>query len=220
MKLVAAASDDLNKNLQTVATATEEMGASIKDIAKNSSEALPRFPTQQCVANKTNQTVTKPGQSSAEIGEVIKVITSIAQQTNLLVLNATIEAARAGEARKDFAVVANEVKELAKETARATEDVSRKIETIQTDTKEAVEAIGTISGIINQINDISAIVASAVEEQNATTKEMTRNVSDAARGSGEISKYIAGVADAAQSTRTEPPIRKRPRHARPTSSRN
>jgi methyl-accepting chemotaxis protein len=198
--VVTAASDEVNKNLQTVATATEEMSASIKDIAKNASEAAKVSNSAVGVAHKTNQTVTKLGQSSAEIGEVIKVITSIAQQTNLLALNATIEAARAGEAGKGFAVVANEVKELAKETAKATEDISRKIETIQTDTKESVEAIGTIGGIINQINDISATIASAVEEQNATTNEMTRNVSDAARGSGEITKNIAGVAEAAQST--------------------
>jgi len=198
--VVTSAADEVNKNLQTVATATEEMSASIKDIAKNASDAAKVSNSAVGVAQKTNQTVTKLGQSSAEIGEVIKVITSIAQQTNLLALNATIEAARAGEAGKGFAVVANEVKELAKETAKATEDISRKIETIQTDTKESVDAIGTISGVINQINDISATIASAVEEQNATTNEMTRNVSDAARGSGEITKNIAGVADAAQST--------------------
>ncbi|HTQ95701.1 MAG TPA: methyl-accepting chemotaxis protein [Candidatus Acidoferrum sp.] len=198
--VVTAASDEVNKNLQTVATATEEMGASIKDIAKNASEAAKVSNSAVGVANKTNQTVTKLGQSSAEIGEVIKVITSIAQQTNLLALNATIEAARAGEAGKGFAVVANEVKELAKETAKATEDISRKIETIQTDTKESVDAIGTIGGIINQINDISATIATAVEEQNATTNEMARNVGEAARGSGEIAKNIAGVAEAAQST--------------------
>jgi len=198
--VVTAASDEVNKNLQTVATATEEMSVSIRDIAKNAADAAKVSNSAVAVAQKTNQTVTKLGQSSAEIGEVIKVITSIAQQTNLLALNATIEAARAGEAGKGFAVVANEVKELAKETAKATEDISRKIETIQTDTKESVEAIATIGGIINQINDISATIASAVEEQNATTNEMTRNVSDAARGSQEITKNIAGVADAAQST--------------------
>ena len=123
----------------------------------------------------------KLGESSAEIGQVIKVITSIAQQTNLLALNATIEAARAGEAGKGFAVVANEVKELAKETAKATEDISRKIEAIQGDTKGAVEAIGQITTVINQMNDISNTIASAVEEQTATTNEITRNV----RGGGE-----------------------------------
>ncbi|HET7108485.1 MAG TPA: methyl-accepting chemotaxis protein [Candidatus Acidoferrum sp.] len=198
--VVSAAAEQVDKNLQTVATGTEEMGASIKEIAKNATEAAKVANSAVGVADKTNQTVMKLGESSAEIGEVIKVITSIAQQTNLLALNATIEAARAGEAGKGFAVVANEVKELAKETAKATEDISRKIETIQTDTKEAVEAIGSISSIINQVNDISSTIASAVEEQNATTNEMTRNVSDAARGSGEITKNISGVAEAAQST--------------------
>ena len=152
---------------------------------------LPRPPTPRSASWAT---------SSAEIGEVIKVITSIAQQTNLLALNATIEAARAGEAGKGFAVVANEVKELAKQTAKATEDISRKITAIQTDTQGAVEAIGTISGVINQISDISGTIATAVEEQSATTNEMTRNVADAAKGSGEITHNIAGVAEAAQGT--------------------
>jgi methyl-accepting chemotaxis protein len=144
--------------------------------------------------------VAKLGASSGEIGEVIKVITSIAQQTNLLALNATIEAARAGEAGKGFAVVANEVKELAKQTAQATEDISRKITAIQTDTQGAVQAIGTISGVIGQINDISGTIAAAVEEQSATTNEVTRNVADAARGSGEITRNIEGVAEAARGT--------------------
>jgi methyl-accepting chemotaxis protein len=140
------------------------------------------------------------GDSSVEIGKVIKVITSIAQQTNLLALNATIEAARAGEAGKGFAVVANEVKELAKETAKATEEIGQKIDAIQSDTKGAVTAIGEISQIINQINDISNTIASAVEEQTATTTEIGRNVSEAARGTAEIAKNISGVATAAQST--------------------
>jgi len=134
----------------------------------------------------------KLGESSTQIGQVIKVITSIAQQTNLLALNATIEAARAGEAGKGFAVVANEVKELAKETAKATEDISRKIDAIQADTKAAADAIATIGEVINQINGISNTIATAVEEQNPTTNEM-------ARGSGEITSSIAGVAQAAES---------------------
>jgi methyl-accepting chemotaxis protein len=152
------------------------------------------------VAEKTNATVAKLGESSAEIGNVIKVITSIAQQTNLLALNATIEAARAGEAGKGFAVVANEVKELAKQTAKATEDISRKIEAIQGDTKGAVEAIAQIGKIINQINDIQNTIASAVEEQTATTGEISRNVAEAAQGSNEIAQNITGVAQAARST--------------------
>ncbi len=199
-KVVGAATLSVSQNLQTVATGAEEMGASIKEIAKNATEAAKVATSAVKVAETANTTVSKLGESSAEIGQVIKVITSIAQQTNLLALNATIEAARAGEAGKGFAVVANEVKELAKETAKATEDISRKIEAIQTDTKAAVDAIGTISEVINQINGISSTIATAVEEQNATTNEMSRNVSEAARGSGEITSNISGVTEAAAST--------------------
>jgi len=198
--VVSKAAQAVSQNLQTVATGAEEMGASIKEIAKNATEAAKVATSAVKVAETTTATVSKLGDSSTEIGQVIKVITSIAQQTNLLALNATIEAARAGEAGKGFAVVANEVKELAKETAKATEDISRKIEAIQTDTKAAVEAIASISGVINQVNDISSTIATAVEEQNATTNEMSRNVSEAARGSGEITSNIAGVAEAAQGT--------------------
>jgi methyl-accepting chemotaxis protein len=151
------------------------------------------------VAEKTNQTIAKLGESSAEIGNVIKVITSIAEQTNLLALNATIEAARAGEAGKGFAVVANEVKELAKQTGDATEDISRKVSAIQHDTQGAVAAIQQIGGIINQVNDIANTIASAMEEQSVTTNEMTRNVTEAAKGSNEIVQNITGVAQAAQS---------------------
>jgi len=198
--VVSAASEQVSKNIQTVATATEEMSASIKEIAKSATEAAKIATSAVRTAESTNATVGKLGESSAEIGQVIKVITSIAQQTNLLALNATIEAARAGEAGKGFAVVANEVKELAKETAKATEDISRKIEAIQGDTKGAVVAIGEITAIINQLNDISNTIASAVEEQTATTNEITRNVGEAAKGSSQIVENIVSVATAAKST--------------------
>lgn len=198
--VVSNSAQQVSQNLQTVATGAEEMGASIKEIAKNASEAAKIATSAVKVAETTTATVSKLGDSSTEIGQLIKVITSIAQQTNLLALNATIEAARAGEAGKGFAVVANEVKELAKETAKATEDISRKIEAKQMDTKAAVDAIASISEVINQVNGISSTIATAVEEQNATTNEMARNVSEEAHGSGEITSNIAGVAQAAEST--------------------
>ncbi|MGB8650542.1 MAG: methyl-accepting chemotaxis protein [Mycobacteriales bacterium] len=198
--VVSAASEQVNANVQTVASGAEEMSASIAEIAKNASDAARVAGQAVTAADTANSTVAKLGESSAEIGKVIKVITSIAQQTNLLALNATIEAARAGEAGKGFAVVANEVKELAKETAKATEDISQKIEAIQGDTRGAVEAIEQISSIIGQINDIQSSIASAVEEQTATTNEIARNVNEAARGSGEIAENITGVALAAQGT--------------------
>jgi methyl-accepting chemotaxis protein len=198
--VVSAAGEQVNNNVQTVATAMEEMSASIKEIAKSAGDAARVAAGAVRVAADTNATVSKLGESSAEIGQVIKVITSIAQQTNLLALNATIEAARAGEAGKGFAVVANEVKELAKETARATEDIGRRIEAIQSDSSGAVEAIGQIAEVINQINDISSTIASAVEEQTSTTNEIVRNVAEAAKGSSEIADNITGVAQAARST--------------------
>lgn len=198
--VVSAASEQVSKNVQTVATGVEQMGASIREIAGNANEAARVAQQAVKVAEVTNETITKLGESSSEIGKVIKVITSIAEQTNLLALNATIEAARAGEAGKGFAVVANEVKELAKETAKATEDISQKIEAIQSDTSGAVEAIQQIGQIIGQINDISNTIASAVEQQSATTNEISRNVAEAAKGSSEISQNITNVAAAAQST--------------------
>lgn len=198
--VVSAASEQVSMNVQTVSTGVEEMNAAIREIAQNASEAARVSQQAVAAAETTNGTITKLGESSHEIGKVVKVITSIAEQTNLLALNATIEAARAGEAGKGFAVVANEVKELAKETAKATEDIGMKIGTIQSDTQGAVEAIGEISEVINQINDISNTIASAVEEQTATANEMGRNVSEAARGTGEIAENITSVASAASST--------------------
>ena len=198
--VVSAASEQVSRNVSTVATGTEEMGASIREIAANAAEASRVAMHAVKVTESTNATVAKLGLSSAEIGKVIKVITSIAQQTNLLALNATIEAARAGEAGKGFAVVANEVKELAKETAKATEDISQKIEAIQADTTGAVSAIKEISTIIDKIADIQTTIASAVEEQTATTNEMARNVTEAAMGASEIAQNITGVAQAAIAT--------------------
>ncbi len=198
--VVSATTEHLKHNLQTVATGTEQMSATIQDIAKNATESARVAGEAVKTAQNTNAAVTKLGESSSQIGQVIKVITSIAQQTNLLALNATIEAARAGEAGKGFAVVANEVKELAKQTAKATEDISQKIAAIQADTKESVNAIAAIGDIINHINDITSTIATAVEEQSATTDGMSRNIAEAARGSTEIAKNIEGVAQAAQST--------------------
>jgi methyl-accepting chemotaxis protein len=198
--VVSAASDEISRSVQTVATGSEEMSASIREISHNAQEAARVAANAVTVADSANTTVAKLGTSSAEIGEVVKVINSIAEQTNLLALNATIEAARAGEAGKGFAVVANEVKELATQTGNATEEIGGKIQAIQTDTQSAVDAIGEISKVINQINDISNTIASAVEEQTATTAEIGRNVDEAAKGSSEINQNISGVAKAAEDT--------------------
>lgn len=200
--VVSQAAQDVSQNLQGVATGAEEMTSTIQSIASNAHEAATIASRAVQAAQAANITVGKLGEFSAEIGEVIKVITAIARQTNLLALNATIEAARAGEAGKGFAVVANEVKELAKQTAKATDDISRKINAIQADTAGAVEAIGTIGAVINHVNDISGTIATAVEEQSATTNEIARNVADAAKGSDEITRNIDGVAEAARGTST------------------
>jgi methyl-accepting chemotaxis protein len=201
-KVVSDAGGQVNTNLQTLASGAEQMNSTISEIARNATEAARVAGEAVEAAAAANQTVSRLGESSIEIAKVIEAITSIAQQTNLLALNATIEAARAGEAGKGFAVVANEVKELAKQTAKATEDIKQKIAETRKNTGGAVEAIRGIRGVIDKISHISTEIATAVEEQSATTSEMTRNVLEAARGATTISSNILGVAVAAQNTST------------------
>jgi len=199
-KVVADAADRLSSNTHMVATGIEEMSASIREISLSTVQASTVANQAVDVAKSTNETMSKLGKSTMEIGNVLKVISSIAEQTNLLALNATIEAARAGELGKGFAVVANEVKELARQTAKATEEIGGSINVMQADAKGALASIEEITAIINKMNEISGIIASAVEEQAATTAEINRNVSEAATGSTEIAKNIKSVADAANST--------------------
>ncbi len=198
--VVSAASEQVNGNVGSVKLSAEQMSDSIAEISKNTNEATRVASEAVETAQSANETIRRLGESSAEVGLVISVITSIAEQTNLLALNATIEAARAGEAGKGFAVVANEVKELAKQTGDATEDIRRKVEAIQSDAEGAVSAIDQLAAVIQQVNDISTTIASAVEEQTVTTNEITRGVSDASSGTAEITSNIEGVATAAQST--------------------
>lgn len=197
---VAAAAEQVSKGVDAVATNTEEMTASIREIARNTNESSGMTQSTKKQADNTTDTIAKLGQSSNEIGNVIKVISSIAQQTNLLALNATIEAARAGDAGRGFSVVANEVKELAKQTANATDEITQKIGAIQTDTDGSVKAINIIAESIEKLNSISSAIAAAIEEQLATTNEVTRVVQQSNLGVRSIADSVKEVTVAAQST--------------------
>lgn len=198
--MASAASEQVSVNTRTVALAIRDLNVSIQEIAANTGRAAQVGAEAVDVANSTSSIITNLGSSSGQIGEVVQVISTIAHQTNLLALNATIEAARAGEAGKGFAVVANSVKELARQTAGATEDIGRQVTAIQRDTTEAVQAISRIGDIIRQINERQTSIASSVEEQSVTAREIERNLDEAARGTNEIARSIATLAQAAQST--------------------
>ncbi|MEV6601103.1 methyl-accepting chemotaxis protein [Actinoplanes sp. NPDC051346] len=197
---VAESAALMSSNIQTVAAGAEEMGASIREIGESATQAAGVASRAVDVTAATTGVMAKLGESSMEIGNVVKVITAIAEQTNLLALNATIEAARAGEAGKGFAVVASEVKDLAQETAKATEDIGRRVAAIQSDTSGAVSAIEEISEIIARISDFQTTIASAVEEQSVTTNEMSRNVAEAATAGGQVASTITDVAHSVQLT--------------------
>ena len=191
---VAAASEEVSSNVRAVAGGAEELSVSVRQIAQNATEAA--MVASQGVTFSTSMaaTISELGRSSKQIADFVNVITSIAEQTNLLALNATIEAARAGEAGKGFTVVAAEVKELARESARTAEDIAGLIESNQTQTTSAVDAISEISAIIATINEHQRTIASAMEEQSATTNEISQSVTQAASGSGEIASNMAAVA--------------------------
>ncbi|MEU4625418.1 methyl-accepting chemotaxis protein [Actinoplanes sp. NPDC023801] len=194
------ASEEVNAGVQSIAAGSEQMSASITEIASNAGQAAQVAQQGMAVAQQTTARVAELGAASAEIGDVVRLITSIAEQTNLLALNATIEAARAGELGKGFAVVAGEVKELAQQTAKATEDIIARIGAIQASSGAAAEAIAQITEVIGQIGDYTTTIASAVEEQTATTAEMSRSVAEAATNSGDVARTVSDVAGIAAAT--------------------
>ncbi|HTW07782.1 MAG TPA: methyl-accepting chemotaxis protein [Acidimicrobiales bacterium] len=197
---VSAAAEQVSSNVGSVAAAAEELSTSIVEISRSAADASHVASEGVEVARAATKVVGQLRESSAKIGEVIKLITGIAEQTNLLALNATIEAARAGEAGRGFAIVANEVKELARQTAAATEEIGRTVQTIQGDSQSAAEAIRQMDEIMDKVNHAQTTIASAVEQQTATTSEIGRTVNEAAVASSEIAHNIAGVAEAAQQT--------------------
>ncbi|MEU8662163.1 methyl-accepting chemotaxis protein [Actinoplanes philippinensis] len=199
-RTVSGTAESVSTNVSAVAAGAAEMAESIREIAHSTARAAEVAGQAVEVARSTSTHIDKLGTSSAEIAAVVGAITSIAEQTNLLALNATIEAARAGESGKGFAVVASEVKDLAQETARATEDITRRVAAIQQDTAGAVEAISQITSVIEQINDFQATIATAVEEQTATTAEMNRGITAVAGGAGDIATGVAGLASSSEIT--------------------
>ncbi|MGJ5142076.1 methyl-accepting chemotaxis protein [Bradyrhizobium oligotrophicum] len=197
---VAAASEEASTNVQSVASATEEMTSSVTEIGRQVHESARMANEAVEQAKKTNERVSELSRAASRIGDVVELINSIAGQTNLLALNATIEAARAGEAGRGFAVVAAEVKALAEQTAKATDEIGQQVAGIQTATQESVAAIRLISGSIERLSEVSSTIAAAVEEQNAATKEISRNVQQAAHGTQQVSVNITDVQRGATET--------------------
>jgi len=200
--VVSAASEQVAKTIQTVASSTEQMNSSIRELSRGSSEAAHVASHAVRLAESASSAMHRLSESSTNIGKIVEVISSVAEQTNLLALNATIEAARAGEAGKGFAVVATEVKELAAETSRATEDISRKIQAIRADANSAVEAIAQIQSVITKMSELQDKIAGSLETQTTTTAAIVRNLADGSRGAAEITSNIGGVAQAARGTST------------------
>ncbi|HWA72899.1 MAG TPA: methyl-accepting chemotaxis protein [Polyangiaceae bacterium] len=198
--VVSAASEQVAKTIQTVASSTEQMNVSIREVSRGSSEAAHVASHAVRLAESASGAMHRLSESSSNIGKIVEVISAVAEQTNLLALNATIEAARAGEAGKGFAVVATEVKELAAETSRATEDISRKIQAIRGDANSAVDAIAQIQTVITKMSELQDKMAASLEAQSTTTAAIVRNLADGSRGAAEITSNIGGVAQAARGT--------------------
>jgi methyl-accepting chemotaxis protein len=196
----AAAQEDVTRYLRSVATSSQQMTEAINEIARSTADAASKVGQAVTVTERTTQVADRLERSSNEIADVLKLISSIAEQTNLLALNATIEAARAGESGKGFAVVAGEVKELAQETAKATEDIARKIDTIRSVSTEVTSGVAELSTVMAQINDTQTTIAGAVEQQSATTAEIGRGVAEAAEGSERVAGNLASVATATRDT--------------------